>query len=433
MDEYKYIAFYCAIYDQCSAFIFVVTIHSDIWRYPCMKNSEHELFNAPFAPHSRRDFLKRAGALGLSASALTAFLEACGSSSSTSGGSTSNVNMAGPIDLQTLMTNAKKEGQLQAIGIPPEWADYKDILGGYTRHYGVPIAYKTEAEYSSAQELVVFKNSKTHPHGDIGDVGFKFGPQAIQQGLVTPYKHANWDDIDASLKDPNGYWCTEYYGAQAFVVNTDIVKNPPASFADLLNNSYKNMVGIDGDPRQANDAFVAVYSAALAKSGNLNDIQPGIDFFAQLKKKGNFTPARSSVANMTKGEVAIGIMWDYLGLGFRDQLAGKPNLKVVIPSDGSIAGPYVSIVNKTAPHPFAARLWMEYLFSDEGQLFFLTGYAHPARYQKLVAANKVPANLAAKLPSADQYANVKFVTDLSKLDTASSVVTQNWQSQVLGQ
>ncbi len=136
---------------------------------------------------------------------------------------------------------------------------------------------------------------------------------------------------------------------------------------------------------------------------------------------------------MTKGEVAIGIMWDYLGLGFRDQLAGKPNLKVVIPSDGSIAGPYVSIVNKTAPHPFAARLWMEYLFSDEGQLFFLTGYAHPARYQKLVAANKVPANLAAKLPSADQYANVKFVTDLSKLDTASSVVTQNWQSQVLGQ
>jgi putative spermidine/putrescine transport system substrate-binding protein len=108
-------------------------------------------------------------------------------------------------------------------------------------------------------------------------------------------------------------------------------------------------------------------------------------------------------------------------------------LKVVIPSDGSIAGPYVSIVNKTAPHPFAARLWIEYLFSDEGQLFFLTGYAHPARYQKLVAANKIPADLAAKLPSADQYTNVKFVTDLSKLDTASSVVTQNWQSQVLGQ
>jgi putative spermidine/putrescine transport system substrate-binding protein len=396
-----------------------------------MNSQEQKLFGKLFVPHNRRDFIKRAGALGLSASALAAFLEACGSTNTVTG-TTPTVNMAGPIDMQTLITHAKQEGKLEAIGIPPEWADYKDILAGYTSKY-VPIDYKAEAEFSSAQELEVFKNSIHHPHGDIGDVGFKFGPKAMQQGLITPYKHAHWDDIPAELKDPNGNWCTEYWGAQAFVINTDVVKNPPTSFADLLNHDYKNMVGIDGDPRQANDAFIAVYSAALAKSGSLNDIQPGIDFFAQLKKKGNFTPARSSVANMTKGEVAIGIMWDYLGLGFRDQLAGKPNLKVVIPSDGSIAGPYVSIVNKTAPHPFAARLWMEYLFSDEGQLFFLTGYAHPARYQKLVAANKVPANLAAKLPSADQYANVKFVTDLSKLDTASSVVTQNWQSQVLGQ
>jgi putative spermidine/putrescine transport system substrate-binding protein len=396
-----------------------------------MNSQELELFGKLFAPHNRRDFIKHASALGFSATALSAFLEACGSSGTTSS-SNPSIDMAGPIDMQTLITHAKQEGKLEAIGIPPEWADYKDILAGYTSKY-VPIDYKAEAEFSSAQELEVFKNSIHHPHGDIGDVGFKFGPTAMQQGLVTPYKHAHWDDIPAELKDPNGNWCTEYWGAQAFVINTDVVKNPPTSFADLLNNDYKNMVGIDGDPRQANDAFIAVYSAALAKSGNLNDIQPGIDFFAQLKKKGNFTPARSSVANMTKGEVAIGIMWDYLGLGFRDQLAGKPNLKVVIPSDGSIAGPYVSIVNKTAPHPFAARLWMEYLFSDEGQLFFLTGYAHPARYQKLVAANKIPADLAAKLPSADQYTNVKFVTDLSKLDTASSLVTQNWQSQVLGQ
>jgi putative spermidine/putrescine transport system substrate-binding protein len=391
-----------------------------------------DLFGNVFVPHNRRRFLKHAGALGVSSAALTAFLEACGSSTgSTGGASTPTVNLAGPIDLGTLTTNAKQEGKLEAIGIPPEWADYKDILNGYASKY-VPVSYQAEAEYSSAQELEVFKNSIQHPHGDIGDVGFKFGPTAVQQGLVTPYKHANWADIPDNLKDPNGYWCTEYYGTQAFVINTDVVKNPPASFADLLNNDYKNMVGIDGDPRQANDAFLAVYTAALAKSSSLDSIQPGIDFFAQLKKKGNFTPARSSIANITKGEVAIAIMWDYLGLGFRDQLAGKPNLKVIIPSDASIAGPYVSIVNKTAPHPYAARLWIEYIFSDEGQLFYLKGYAHPARYQKLVTAGKVPADLAAKLPPAEQYANVKFPT-LDQLNAASGVVTQNWQSQVLGQ
>lgn len=396
-----------------------------------MSSHEQDFLSNIFAPHNRRDFIKRAGALGLSATALGAFLDACGSSTNT-GSSTSNINMAGPIDIQTLATNAKKEGKLQAIGIPPEWADYKDILAGYAAKY-VTVQYQAEAEYSSAQELQVFKNSIHHPHGDIADVGFKFGPEAIQQGLVTPYKHTYWNEIDASLKDPDGNWCTEYWGTQAFVINTDIVKNPPASFKDLLSNSYPNMVGIDGDPRQANDAFIAVYSAALAQSGSINDIQPGISYFAQLKKKGNFTSARANIANVTKGEVAIGIMWDYLGLGFRDQLAGKPNLSVVIPSDGSIAGPYVSIVNKTAPDPFAGRLWIEYIFSDEGQLYFLKGYAHPARYQNLVSAGKVPAELAAKLPAAEQYSTVKFVTDQSLLATAANTVTTNWPTQVLGQ
>src|SRR5437588_2029533 len=397
-----------------------------------MSSQEHELFGNLFSPHNRRDFLKRAGAVGLSGTALTAFLEACGNSGgSGSSSSTTTPNLAGPIDMQTLMSHAKQEGELQAIGIPPDWADYADILAGYTHNFSVPVSYKVEQNFSLAQAPVVFKNSKYHAHGDIGDVGFKFGPVAIQQGLVTPYKHAPWDDIDPSLKDADGNWCTEYYGAQALVINTDIVKNPPTSFADLLKNSYKNMVGIDGDPRQANDAFLAVYSAALANGGSLDNIQPGIDFFAKLKQKGNFTVARSSDANIAKGEVAIAIMWDYLGLGFRDTFKGKPTLTVHIPTEASIAGPYVSIVNNTAPNPYAARLWIEYIFSDEGQLFYLKGYAHPARYQALVAANKIPTDLSAKLPPATEYSKLAY-PNLAQLTAATAVVAQNWGPQVLG-
>ncbi len=191
------------------------------------------------------------------------------------------------------------------------------------------------------------------------------------------------------------------------------------------------MVGIDGDPRQANDAFLAVFTASLANGGSLDNIQPGIDFFAKLKQKGNFTVARSSDANIAKGEVAIAIMWDYLGLGFRDTFKGKPTLTVHIPSDASIAGPYVSIVNKTAPNPYAARLWIEYIFSDEGQLFYLKGYAHPARYQALVAANKIPTDLAAKLPPATEYSKLAYPS-LTQLTAATAVVAQNWGPQVLG-
>src|SRR2546430_16162445 len=117
----------------------------------------------------------------------------------------------------------------------------------------------------------------------------------------------DWSSDVCSSDLPNGNWCTEYWGAMAFAINTDIVKNPPTSFQDLLKNDYKNMVGIDGDPRQASDAFFAVYSAALANGGSLSNIQPGIDFFARLKQKGNFTVARADEANIAKGEVAIAI------------------------------------------------------------------------------------------------------------------------------
>ena len=169
-----------------------------------MSSQEQELFQTLLHPHNRREFIKRAGALGLSASALAAFLEACGGTTSgTSSTPTASVNMAGPIDLQTLTTKAKAEGSLQAIGIPPEWADYKDILAGYASHY-VPVDYKAEAEYSSAQEVEVFKQSKQHAHGDIADVGFKWGPVVIQENLVSPSIRCS-SNYDGLWPDP-GIW-----------------------------------------------------------------------------------------------------------------------------------------------------------------------------------------------------------------------------------
>lgn len=386
---------------------------------------------------NRRKFLKQAGALGLSSAAFAAFLQACGGQPTTTGTpggnpATEQVNMAGPIELKTLAEKAKAEGKLEALGIPPDWANFGEILDAYTKNYGVEIDYKAASEMSSAEELEVFEKSKQRPKGDIGDVGLKFGPQAMTDGLVANYKHANWADISADLKDPDGHWCVEYWGAQAFVINTDLVKNPPTTFKELLEGDYKNMVGINGDPRKGNDAFNAVYAAAFARSGSIDSIQPGIDYFVELKKKGNLSAAVADRANLAKGEIAIGVLWDYLGLGYRDEFAGKPNLKVIIPSDGSVAGPYVSVVNKTAPHPFAARLWIEYLFSDAGQLAFLKGYAHPVRYQNLVDAGKVPADLAAKLPPAEEYNAVKIITDLKALDAAAEVLKTNWQ-QVLSQ
>lgn len=140
---------------------------------------------------------------------------------------------------------------------------------------------------SSGQELqavITYKNNKsTGP--DTVDVGPSFASEGIAEGLWDPYRNSHWNSIPDAMKDPKGYWVGDYYGVEAFAVNTTMVKNVPQDWADLLKPEYKNTIGINGDTRSSNDAFMAVWAAALANGGSLDNILPGIEFLAKLKKK----------------------------------------------------------------------------------------------------------------------------------------------------
>lgn len=377
---------------------------------------------------SRRQFVSRLLALGLTLPAASAIVAACSSggspspsaaaSASSGASSTPNASMA------SLISAAKAEGAIYQTGIPPEWANYAGMFTLWQNLYGIPIqGTATEGEYSSGQELDSIKNTGKP---DVGDVGLSFGPQAQSQGLLANYKNAEWADIPDNLKDANGAWSATYYGAMSFLINTDAVTIDIKDWSDLMDPSLKNAVGIDGDPNKASDSFNAVLSAAYAKGGGVDDISPGVDFFNALKSAGNLTPARCNQANMLSGEVKVGIKWDYLALADRDKANGSPNFKVIIPSSGATAGPYVAIISAKAPHPNAARLWNELLYSDAGQLNYLQGYAHPIRYSVLDKAGKIPADLAAKLPPASSYTNVQFVTDLTKLAAAQTKLASLW-------
>ena len=70
----------------------------------------------------------------------------------------------------------------------------------------------------------------------------------------------------------------------------------------------------------------------------------------------------------------------------------------MVPTSGRFGGIYVQAISKYAPHPNAAKLWMEYLYSDEGQAIWMKGYCHTIRYDDLVAKNLVSAELIGKLP-----------------------------------
>ena len=110
---------------------------------------------------------------------------------------------------------------------------------------------------------------------------------------------------------------------------------------------------------------------------------------------GNLKSNPPDLANFQKGETVIGFLWDYLALEYRDQLEGQVNLEIVVPEDASIAGPYASIINKFAPHPYAARLLRNYILSPEGQALYAEGYATP-----ILPDVEIPEEVAAKRPSA---------------------------------
>jgi putative spermidine/putrescine transport system substrate-binding protein len=333
--------------------------------------------------------------------------------------------VAGPSP--ALVSAAKKEGKLNTIALPPTWANYGEIMATFQRKYGIKIT-NANPNGSSAEEnqaVVSLKGQGRAP--DVVDDGPAFAIQGAQQGLFQTYKVSTWSTIPANMKDPQGRWVGDYWGVISFGVNTKVVKDVPHTWADLLKPQYKNMIALNGDPRQAGAALAGVFAAALANGGSVSNIGPGVDFFKKLKASGNFVPvAAVTPATIASGQTPITIDWDYLSLAYR-QLLKKQGIdfQVQIPKTGVYGAFYAQAINADAPNPNAAKLWEEYLYSDEGQLLFLKGFTHPARFADLAKRHKIPAALLEVLPAPAAYAHVKFATDAQQT-AAKTLLTEKW-------
>jgi putative spermidine/putrescine transport system substrate-binding protein len=332
-----------------------------------------------------------------------------------------------------LIAAAKAEGQLTTIALPHDWCGYGAQIEGFKTKYGIKIN-ELNPDAGSGDEVEAIKANKDNkgPQApDVIDVGLSFGPQAKAAGLIQPYKVANWATIPDSAKDADGFWYGDYYGVLTFQVNTDVIKTVPTDWADLLKPEYKNSIALAGDPRASSQAIQGVYAAGLGMAGGdpAKAGTAGLKFFSDMNKAGNFVPVIGKAASFAQGATPIIIRWDYNALADRDTLKGNPKVQVVVPKSGIVAGVYVQAISAYAPHPNAAKLWMEYLYSDEGQLAWLKGYCHPIRFNDLVAKNKVPKALLDALPPADSYAKAIFPT-LVQQDAAKEVITKQWDAVV---
>ena len=319
--------------------------------------------------------------------------------------------------MDALVKAAQEEGKLNVIALPPDWANYGNIIKAFEDKYGITIDSAqpdgaSQDEINAADQL---KGSDRAP--DVFDLGQSVA--LANTDMFAPYQVATFDEIPTEFKDADGAWVNDYGGYMS--IGYDSAKVPDiTSLDDLLGPDFKGKVALNGDPTQAGAAFSGVVMASVANGGSADDIAPGVDFFKRLKGAGNFLPVDPTSTTIESGQTPVVIDWDYLNAA---ESAKLPSWKVVVPANAVVAGYYFQAINKDAPHPAAARLWQEFLYSDEGQNLWLAGGARPVRADAMVEAGTIDQ---AKYDALPEVSGEPVIPSNEQTEKMPASLASNW-------
>jgi putative spermidine/putrescine transport system substrate-binding protein len=323
--------------------------------------------------------------------------------------------------MDALVAAAKKEGELNVIALPPDWANYGAIIKAFSDKYGIKVN-SAQPDAASQDEINAANQQKGKSSApDVFDLGQSVA--LANTAMFAPYKVATFDDIPAAFKDADGAWVNDYGGYMS--IGFDSSKVPPVTNVnDLLKPEYKGKVALNGDPTQAGAAFSGVLMVALSQGGSVDDIAPGVEFFRKLKAAGNFLPVDPTPATIESGQTPVVLDWNYLNAA---ETAKLPSWQVVVPQNAVVAGYYYQAMNKDAPHPAAARLWQEFLYSDEGQNLFAAGGVRPVRADQMLHAGTIDKAVVSKIPVIDGPVSVPSPDQTEK---ATKYLSDNWAKAI---
>lgn len=332
---------------------------------------------------------------------------------------------------------AKQQAQnFGTYGIPDSWANYGESFTAFCqKNFQFDCNTKDHRQslgedMSSAQEIKAYSDEKNNPKATLADIGILFAGPSEAAGVIPDYLPPNASKLPAGLKAANGGWVATFVGVPGYVVNVAFLKSKnipvPTTWDALADPAYKGLVGIPlpGSSGTATTAFVAM---TYAHGGSLDNWQPGIDFAKKLLP--NIKGVHEGNADeFEKGEVPIQIKYDFNLIALANQVKAKNiEAQVVIPTDGSIYAPSALMVNKydTARMDFA-KMFMDWVLSDEGQTVFAKFGARPIRY--VLGDLKLGDDAKTKWLPDEQYAKVQNI-DLSKLKIED--VADIWNNKVL--
>jgi putative spermidine/putrescine transport system substrate-binding protein len=297
---------------------------------------------------------------------------------------------------KSLYEAAKKEGMVVSFDTGPTWANWAAQFSAFKKRYpDVEIVYN---DLGSAATVLALEKARNRPQADTAYYFAASAVDAVKKGVVAPFKPVNFDRLPPVFRDSDGRWFTIHSLTIAFVVNTKLVKNVPQSWEDLLKPEYRNAI-VYLDPRSTGVGQVMVFAANFGMKGDMNNVQPGLDYLGRLHKSGNVLRVLGTTpyAQFAKGEIPIWISYENDGLKAKHIDGLGDAVAVVIPKEASAAAPYgISLVEK-GPNPNAGKLWLNFIMTDFGQGIFAQGFVRPS-----VPGVKLPDNVADKLPAAPQ-------------------------------
>ncbi len=335
--------------------------------------------------------------LALSVAAVVTLLAACKPAAPASPPSAPS----GP--MEALAAQAKAEGGvINSYGMPETWANYGGIFAEFKNRYGI-----TQQDIDMGSSVVLSRMTEENASkNDVADLKPSFAMKLAEAGLTMPYKVSCWDQLPEGQKGEGkdgSVWYAAYKGTLGWIVNTNLVKKVPRTWAELNDPALKGMISYL-DPRATGTGVNTVEAASYAVSGDPYNYKAGAEFLAKLHQAGVIATVdpKVDVSKFQRGEVGILINFDYNLLKWKEEL-GIP-AEVVIPTDGTIATGGGVIAARNAPHPNTAKLFLEFLLCGDGQRLYAEAYVSPMN-----PTVQIPPQIAAKFPPKEQYVRVAFI------------------------
>ena len=313
-----------------------------------------------------------------------------------------------------LAAACKKEGQLNVIALPHYWANYGDMIEGFKKTYGVKID-EANPEGSSQEEIdAAVTNKGTNRSPDVFDIGLAVAVKYLNTGTFAPYKTKTWQYLQfAQSIDPSGQVSPNYTGTMTIGYSGEL--GTITKLDDLLDPKFKGKIALNGDPLGSSAAMNGIFMINKALGGTFDDVTKGVEFFAKLKKAGNFINVNPTEATIASGQTPVVIDNGYIQAGVVKNMAAAGKVwKMFTPA--AVGSTYNSAVSAWAPHPACARLWMEYTLGETGATIWATGGATPTLWVWLLKTGRASAagkasigvsKVVAEKASADQTAKAR--------------------------